>query len=41
LNAQGFDAKFVAGQPGVYTVTLHVFDRFGNEYISSAKVEVR
>ena len=39
-NTHSFDVTFQASKPGVYTVTLHVFDNFGNEYNSPAKVEV-
>ncbi|MBV8895289.1 MAG: DUF1559 domain-containing protein [Acidobacteriaceae bacterium] len=41
FDTQGFDVRFLASKPGRYTVTMHVFDHFGNEYNSSTKVEVR
>ena len=40
FNTAGSDVTFLAREPGTYTVTLHVFDRFGGEYNSSTKVEV-
>lgn len=40
-STQGFDVTFLAPQAGTYTVTLHVFDRFGGEYSTSTTVQVR
>ncbi len=40
-RTDGLSASFVASQPGIYPVTLRAYDRFGNEYTSSTRVEVR
>ena len=40
-NREGWNATFVADQPGTYAVTLRVVDRFGGHYQTTTKVKVR